>query len=149
MSQDDIQPPKKRSKIRFILAVDAWKKSASILANRASFPLLRRVITQERDASFGICPFSNVDSKTLIQSAKAHLFLLVAMTPLSLWSILVTTKGLAALIKFGSFTTWLFMGAPLVVMTGIKIYISYVSRRSILAELQKREITEAQKNASI
>lgn len=122
-----------------ILAVESWKKQASILRKRASFPLLRRVISTERSLDSTIIPLADIPMEILERSKLGHAIIMAFMAPCLFWAILVTTKGIAALIKFDApFNGWLVGGAPMVIYSATKLITSNLSYKIFSREIGRR-----------
>lgn len=132
---------KTRKVVRFAVAFDAWKTQVTILGNRLTFPLLRRVLKADIERRRKYVAFTDISDHTLRVSVLSHAFLCLTMTMIFLWSLLTITKGMAALIRFDVYmNVWLFTGIPLAVLTGVRARASYVSYRVMKQELSARSI---------
>ena len=122
-----------------ILATKTIKANLAASKERLSFPLLRRVIFQKLSQE-KFRPFQDVETEDLLSSAKNHLLMIFLMSPILLWSAIIFARGLGALVRFSEITTWLLYGALLVVICASHLFKSYISRRSALAELARRNL---------
>jgi hypothetical protein len=130
---------KTRKAFRFVLAVDAWKRQAGHLKHRASFPLLRQVLRTELKQARTTIALSTIPDDVLQRSLLSHLFILLFAVPASLWAAYMTTKGLAAGIRFDFwFNGWLLQGLPVFIFCVMKALTSNHSRIIIQRELATR-----------
>lgn len=132
------QPKQKTGVVRFILATEAWKNSFRNLGHRASFPLLRQMFRKQKHQAQSTTDLEMIDPSVLNRSKQAHLLALFLLTPGAVWAVLCTTKGVAALIKFGTLTSWLYMGGLVAVFAFCKMFVSYKSLGILNAEIDRR-----------
>ncbi|CAM5368872.1 hypothetical protein SSTU70S_05726 [Stutzerimonas stutzeri] len=129
-----------RKAVRFVAAVDAWKRQFSILRHRLSFPLLRRVIQTERQRLREQVTLKNISIQDLERSKLGHGFLIVVMGACLLWAALNVIKGTAALVRFDVYmNTWLITGVPLAIFAGVRLRMSLLSYKLFSEELSRRE----------
>ncbi|ENA26982.1 hypothetical protein HMPREF1487_09461 [Pseudomonas sp. HPB0071] len=130
---------KTRKTFRFLLAIDAWKRQGQILAHRASFPLLRRVLAVERKNSRAIFQLDSIPINLLEKSKVGHLIIMAFMGPAFIWALITLTKGIAALVRYHvPFNTWLFYGVPLAIYTGFRLRSSFLAYNLFSEEISKR-----------
>lgn len=130
---------KTRKAFRFVLAVDAWKRQAGFLKHRASFPLLRQVLRSEIKQAKTHVSLAEIRTEVLQRSLLSHYFILMFAVPASLWAAYMTTKGLAAGIRFDVwFNGWLLQGVPVFIFCVMKALTSNHSRQIINRELSSR-----------
>ncbi|ALN21967.1 MULTISPECIES: hypothetical protein [Ectopseudomonas] len=129
---------KTRKTVRFIAAVDTWKRRADDVKYRASFPLLRAAFRkQKRDATLRLS-YDDYSDEQLSYAASLHARTILLLSPLLLWVLITLSKGLGALFRFGEVTTWLLYSVPLVIFIACKLFVSVQSRRNINNELLQR-----------
>lgn len=129
-----------RKVIRFMLAIDAWKRSGKNLGHRMSFPLLRQVFRNERKAMAESPSLAEFATESLQKSAVMHGIIFVAMTPVACWSLFCVIRGLAAWFRFGIFTNWMALGPPLLIYSAVRAFVSYKSRQAQLNEVNGRSV---------
>lgn len=128
-----------RKALRWVLAVEAWKKQFGHLKHRASFPLLRRVISIERQQATNFIQLAEIPTHVLERSQIGHIFILVVLTPTTLWAAYTLVKGVSAAVRFDVvFNEWLFQGIPLFIFAGMKCLTSNKTRKLFAAELEAR-----------
>lgn len=133
---------KTRKTIGFVFAFNAWKRQASILKHRASFPLLRQVLRTELKQANRQIELSEITSEVLQRSLLSHIFILLFTVPATLWAAYTMTKGLSAGIRFDVwFNGWLLQGVPVFIFCAMKALTSNHSRKLIQGELVKRALT--------
>lgn len=138
-AQDSATPrrfDKTRKVLYWLSAVETWKRSARNVRHRASFPMLRALIHRERESVAS--PLEGYPSHQLEKSRLIHTILLVALSPMLLWSLVTLIKGVVVLIRFQSITTWLLYSVPLSIYLAVKLFVSYRSREAIGSELLRR-----------
>lgn len=134
-----------RKTLRFLFAVDAWKRQAGHLKHRASFPLLRQVLRTELKQARTNIALASITDDVLQSSLLSHLFILVFTVPATLWAAYMTTKGFAAGIRFDFwFNGWLLQGVPVFIFCAMKALTSNHSRIIIQRELATRSTQAAQ-----
>lgn len=129
-----------RKTVRFILAVDAWKKTGSNLAHRASFPLLRRVLRNEKHSIVTSEELMAYPTEVLEKSCRNHKLVMIMMMPLLLWSLIGIIRGVAYLVRFDTFTPWIGYSVPLAIFASGRLFLSYQSRKAQNRELAARRI---------
>ena len=128
-----------RKGVRWVLAVDAWKRQFGHLKHRASFPLLRQVVRGEIRQARAIIALEAIPTEVLERSLLSHFFILIFAVPAALWAAYMTTKGLAAGIRFDMwFNGWLLQGVPVLIFCAMKVLTSNQSRQLIQRELAMR-----------
>lgn len=142
-STGDSAQPKRHGIIRrgasTLIALKTWKTQASILKDRASFPLLRQVLKREKSEAERIVDWSEISDQTLSKALLSHLVLLIVLVPVAIWAAFITTKGIALGVRFDTwFNAWLLQGPPLLVFALAKSLVSNHSRILIQRELAKR-----------
>ena len=129
---------KTRRTVRFIAAVDTWKRRAQDVQYRASFPLLRAAFRkQKRDATLRLS-YEDYSDDELSYAATLHARTIFLLSPLLLWVLITLSKGLGALFRFGEVTTWLLYSVPLAIFICCKLFVSIQSRRDLNNELLLR-----------
>lgn len=113
------------------------KKNMSIVKHRASFPLLRRVLSNELKISKSkpeIVDALTISEVDLDRSYFWHTIIIAITAPALIWSILILTKALAVGIKFDVWTPMLNQGlytsVPMILFTASKLYVSWHSRKA-------------------
>jgi len=130
---------KTRKVARWLLAIDAWQRQLGHLKRRASFPLLRRVISIELNHSRNLIQLSDIETSVLERSLLSHCLMLIFVIPASLWAGYTTIKGLSAGIRFDVWlNAWLIQGIPVFVFCAMRALTSNKSRTLISAELALR-----------
>lgn len=119
-----------RKVVRFLSAIDHWKRRGADLKHRASFPLLRKVLRDEWRASREFPALAQYTLEELERSVFFHRFLILLMVPVALWALICTVKGLTVLVRFDYWHVWLLFGVPLLVYSCARIFLSYQSIRS-------------------
>lgn len=127
---------KTRKTLYWLSAMESWKKSVSLVKQRAAFPMLRALVRRER--ANAASPLEGFAAEQLERAIRIHTLLLIALSPILLWSLVSLVKGLAALIRFQTITTWLLYSTPLFIFLAAKMLVSYQSRRAIADELKRR-----------
>lgn len=135
---------KTRKAFTFVLALNSWKRQAGILKHRASFPLLRQVMRTELTQARKNIELATIPTETLQRSLLSHCFILFFAVPATIWAAYMTTKGLAAGIRFDVwFNGWLLQGIPVFVFCAMKALTSNHSRQIINRELASRSVLAA------
>lgn len=116
-----------RKVVRFLSAVDHWKRRGGDLKHRASFPLLRKVLRDEWQASRQFPALAQFTSDELERSIFLHRLLIVLMVPVALWALICTVKGVTVLVRFDYWHVWLLFGVPLLVYSCARIFLSWKS----------------------
>lgn len=124
-----------RKVVRFLSAVDHWKRRGGDLKHRASFPLLRKVLRAEWQASRQFPALDQYTREEVKRSVFFHRFLIVLMLPVTLWALICTVKGLTVLVRFDYWHVWLLFGVPLLVYSCARIFLSCKSIRAQTAYL--------------
>lgn len=113
------------------------KKNIDILKNRASFPLLRKVVKDELKTSKGtpkLIDKKDISDEDIDRSYFWHTIIIAITGPALIWSIFILTKSLAIGIKFGvwsiSLNQGLYTSIPMIIFTASKLYISWHSRKA-------------------
>lgn len=119
-----------------VLAIDVAIRSASYLKARAKFPMLRANL--QRLKQQGSQDMSDLDNQTLAKTAIGHLALLVFMALLELYGLLMTARGIGALLRLDTFTIWIIYGPLIVVLTGGQLISSWHSRANAKRILEAR-----------
>lgn len=137
-------PPKRfartRKSLRFVLAVDTWKRSLRYTAQQFTLPFARQVITsglRQQKASIRT-DLWNLSNEVVARSLFWHRVMQWVFVPLFLWSLLVCTRGIAALLKLGELTPFLFYGVAGAFLLGCQIFISSKSAKAFAAEQLRR-----------
>ncbi len=114
---------------------NSFKKNIAIIKNRASFPLLRRVLKNELKATKGTpktVSASDISEEDIDRSLFWHTIIVAITGPALIWSIFILTKALAIGLKFDVWTPTLNQGLytslPMIVFTASKLYVSWKSR---------------------
>lgn len=128
-----------RKGVRFVLAVDAWKRTGAVLRHRASFPLLRRVLVNERRSIVSSEDLKVYPSEVLRKSCLNHLIVIWLMWPVLLWAMIGFIRGIAYYVRFDTLTPWVGYSLPLAVYAAGRIFISNRSRKAQLHELEARK----------
>lgn len=127
--QAGTQPTKGRSVALWASRITGFryaKRNASMVANRAAFPLLRRIIRDEAAVQRSHIAVKDLNDKYLLMTVRWQLPLTIFFGLLSLWSLLVVTRGLAAGIRYDFwFNNWLIIGIPLLVLSLVRTLVSY------------------------
>jgi len=142
-NSEQVAPTKSFAKTRkvlwFLSAGDSWKRQGAILGNRASFPLLRRVIGHELTQNRKTVLVADLSQQVLERSKIGHMIIMSVMTPALFWGLLTISKGLAAMIRFEVyFNPWLLTGIPLTIFAAAKLRTSYLSYKVITEDLRAR-----------
>ncbi|MDU4254473.1 hypothetical protein [Pseudomonas sp.] len=128
-----------RKVVRWVLAIDAWKKQFGLMKHRARFPLLRRVIAIEREKRTNLIQLADVPTDVLEKSLISHCFILLFTVPAAGWAVYLLIKTLAAWIRFDVFLFQLaIQGIPLLAFALMKSLTSNKTRKLILSELRSR-----------
>lgn len=127
----------------FIVAVSGFKsikKNAAIIKHRASFPLLRRVLSNELKTTKNapkIVAATDISEEDIDRSLFWHTIIVAITGPALIWSVFILTKALAIGFKFGVWTPTLNQGLytsiPMIVFTASKLYVSWHSRLAFKA----------------
>ncbi|WP_326430285.1 hypothetical protein VQ574_21420 (plasmid) [Stutzerimonas frequens] len=130
---------KTRKVARLVLAVDAWKRQFGHMKHRASFPLLRRVVSTELSQARNLIQLSDIETRVLERSLLSHTLILLFVIPATLWSGYIMIKGLSAGIRFDVWlNAWLIQGIPMFVFFSMRTLISNKTRKLIIEELASR-----------
>jgi hypothetical protein len=124
------QPPKKSGKIigaaKWVLAVNAWKRHAGNVKNRASFPLLRQVVKNSSMANKIVIPTEIIDDVYVAKSIVGHRIIMWSSMAVCCYFLTIFAKGLAVAIKFGDpWNTWLLSSIPMILFTSFRALFSY------------------------
>lgn len=116
--------------------IKSAKKNIEIIKHRGSFPLLRRVISNELKTTKSSPKFvdlSDLSEADRDRSLFWHTIIVAITLPALIWSIVIMTKGLAIGIKFDVWTPTLNQGLytsiPMIIFTASKLYVSWNSRK--------------------
>lgn len=119
------------------IGLKSVRKNIGIIKHRASFPLFRRVLSNELKTSKGQPKIINAQEVSDVDIDRSYFWhtIIVAITaPALLWSIFILTKALAIGIKFDVWTPTLNQGLytsiPMIIFTGSKLYVSWHSRKA-------------------
>lgn len=124
------------------LGADKFSKNIAYLRNRVSLPIFRDNL-QRFKAANSYLELETFETDVLIKSAKAHLVLMLIMSPIFMYSLVVFSRGMGALIRFSTFTMWLPYGFLLSVITLSYLIKSRIARRNTLAVIAARAIENA------
>jgi|TARA_Y100001934_G_scaffold283650_2_gene405214 hypothetical protein len=115
-------------------------RNFTILRKRASFPLLRRVIKDDIAVNKAIIETSHIRTELLEKTVIGQTFLLIFFGILFVWSILLLTKGLILLLKYGVFfDSPLIAAIPLVTLSLIRVAISKKTLFACKNEIELRK----------
>src|SRR5690554_4552765 len=141
-SREDVAKKKTRKAAQVIKIATGWavwKRQASLLAKRASFPLLRSVIKSQIALNKTIIPHDIVPDQYLVKTLQGHRYLMVFMALVLAWGGLTTVKGLAAGILHGLWlNNWIIGGIPIVILACARLVTSHRVVTGVKKELLKR-----------
>lgn len=115
-------------------------KNLQILKKRVSMPLLRSIISNEIKRTRASAELDICSDELLLRSIRAHRFLLIFFSLLSIYSLLVCVRAAAALIKFDVPTAWLIEGPLLLLICAMRLLVSYRSVCAQQRELSRRKL---------
>lgn len=118
----------------------AW--NLRFLKERFSMPLLQKNIKRlyenaKNPQQPALCSLTVAQ---LSRSIICHRFLQIAFTLICVYSLIVTARGVAAIIRFDVLTQWLLAGPMLIVIAAVQIAISTKSISAQRAERAARSI---------
>jgi len=138
-AHDGTKGPKKPGFISRVTAFHYAARQAKNLKRRASFPLLRQLLRDEATAQKTLVPYSDVRSELLQRTALGHQYLAIFFGFIALWAALMVIRGIYYLVASGDWlNNWLIMGMPLLVLGGVRCFISLKVQSGCLAELHAR-----------
>lgn len=141
-----VQQPKKSGRIigaaKWVLAIDAWKKHATILKKRASFPLLRHVLKNSATANRILIPTSVIADEYIAKSIVGHRWIMWTMAIVCCYYITIFAKGLAIAVKYGDvWNTWLISSVAMILFTSFR---GLLSRKVLKAFTVERDLRSRQ-----
>lgn len=139
-----------RKVARLVLATEAWKRELRGLRKRFSFPLARKVISNELRSNQSVVMLDKIPDGLLLKTCIGHVILMAAMSAALIWSLILAAKGLTAALKFGVvLNTWLIPALPLLVFSGLRLRLSLKTYRAVAEEISRRKrhsLAETPKN---
>lgn len=115
--------------------ISSARKNIEIIKHRASFPLLRRVLSNELSTAKSkpaFIPLSDLSEEDRDRSYFWHTIIVAVTIPALIWTLLIMTKGLALGIKYDLWNPitnqGLYTSIPMTIFIVSKLYVSWRSR---------------------
>lgn len=131
--------------LHFVAATHAWKKQASILKKRASFPLLRQILKNHHATGRVVLPVEDIADVYLAKTVIGHRIILAVSVVGVAWALHLLVKGMAVAIRFDTpWNTWLICSLPMLLFTGVNAAMSWRVQKQFGYEIARREANRSQ-----
>lgn len=128
--------------IAAVTGFNYYRRTTRFVAERLTFPLLRRVISNELKSQKMLVDLSLIDTPYIEKTYFWQRYLGVFYLVVALYGLLSTTRGLAAGIRYDMWLThWLYLGIAMLAFALARGVVTWKVIRSCAAELEARSRT--------